>query len=123
MHAIQRAILSRIPIRWVHGYRRNDSLFLRIGSLLSSSFTVLDVGCGRGAYADDPIAIRRSLRILKGKVSTVIGIDVDNSAQDNSFIDDFRLIQGESWPIENDSIDLIVCDNVLEHVQNPDRIF
>lgn len=99
------------------------AFFIRINSLLNSSFTVLDVGCGKGAYADDPIVIRRSLRILKGKVSKVIGIDVDNIAKDNSFIDEFRLIHADSWPIENDSIDLIVCDNVLEHIKNPDRIF
>jgi SAM-dependent methyltransferase len=99
------------------------AFFNRINSLLNSSFTVLDVGCGRGAYADDPIAIRRNLRIIKGKVSKVIGIDVDNAAQDNSFIDDFHLIRGGSWPIENDSIDLVVFDNVLEHIKNPDNIF
>jgi len=99
------------------------AFFNRINSLLNSSFTVLDVGCGRGAYADDPIVIRRNLRILKGKVSKVIGIDVDNSAQDNPFLDEFHLIQEDSWPIENNSIDLIVCDNVLEHIKNPNRIF
>lgn len=97
--------------------------FNRINALLNPAFTVLDVGCGRGAYADDPIPLRRQLRILKGKVSKVMGIDVDSAAQDNPFLDEFRLIQEDDWPIENDSVDLIVCDHVLEHIANPDRFF
>lgn len=95
----------------------------RVNSLLDSSFTVLDAGCGRGAFAEDPIEIRRNLKIFKGKVSKVIGIDVDDSAKENPFIDEFHTIQGSSWPIGNDSIDLIVCDYVLEHIDNPDKFF
>jgi SAM-dependent methyltransferase len=99
------------------------AFFNRINALLNPAFTVLDVGCGRGAYDDDPIPLRRKLRILKGKVSNVIGIDVDPIAQENPFLDEFRLIQEEAWPVENDSVDLIVCDHVLEHLHNPDRFF
>jgi len=99
------------------------AFFNRINSLLDPSFTVLDVGCGRGAYRNDPIPLRRKLRILKGKVSKVVGIDVDDTAHANPFIDEFRLIQEVSWPIENDSVDLIVCDHVLEHIDSPDRFY
>ena len=99
------------------------AFFNRINSLLDPSFTVLDVGCGRGAYGNDPVPLRRKLRILKGKVSKVIGIDVNRTAEDNPFIDEFRLIEEDYWSIENDSIDLIVCDHVLEHIGNPDRFF
>lgn len=99
------------------------AFFTRINSLLDSSFVVLDVGCGRGAYNEDPVLLKKNLRILKGKVTKVIGIDVDESAQDNPFLDEFRLIQGDSWPVESNSIDLIVCDNVLEHILNPDQLF
>ena len=99
------------------------AFFNRINSLLDQSFTVLDLGCGRGKYADDPISLRRNLRILKGKVSKVIGIDVDYAARDNPFLDEFRLIQGDCWPIDNDSINLILCDNVLEHIINPAQFF
>jgi SAM-dependent methyltransferase len=99
------------------------TFFSRVNALLEPSFTVLDVGCGRGAYATDPVAIRRKLRILKGKVSKVIGIDVDRKAQENPFLDEFHLIQNHQWPIENDSIDLIVCDHVLEHLDDPERFF
>ena len=99
------------------------AFFNRINSLLEPSFTVLDVGCGRGAYAHDPIPFRRNLRTLKGKVSTVIGIDVDQVAQNNPLLDEFHLIKKDQWPIESDSIDLVVCDHVLEHIDNPDLFF
>src|SRR5688572_32970377 len=99
------------------------AFFYRVNSLLEPSLTVLDVGCGRGAYTNDPIPFRRDLRILKGKVSKVIGIDVDQTAQENPFLDEFYLIQKDHWPVESDSVDLVVCDHVLEHIDNPDVFF
>jgi ubiquinone/menaquinone biosynthesis C-methylase UbiE len=99
------------------------AFFLRVNSLINSAFTVLDVGCGRGEYIEDTVSIRRNIRILKGKVAKVIGIDVDDAAQSNEALDEFHMIEGNNWPIKNDSIDLIVCDHVLEHVMNPDKFF
>ncbi|MDO8512253.1 MAG: class I SAM-dependent methyltransferase [bacterium] len=99
------------------------AFFNRVNSLINSSFVILDVGCGRGEFNDDVVPFRRNLRILKGKVARVIGIDVDQRAQNNPFIDEFRLIKGDSWPVESNSVDLIVCDNVLEHISNPDLLF
>lgn len=99
------------------------AFFNRVNALLQPSFTVLDVGCGVGMYAEDPLPLRRNLRILKGKVARVIGIDVDPVAQNNPFLDEFRLIKEDCWPLEDNSLDLIVSDHVLEHVQNPDQFF
>ena len=95
----------------------------RVNALLSPSGTVVDIGCGRGAYGEDPVPFRRALRILRGKCKKVIGIDLDPGAGQNPFIDEFRLITGESWPVESESIDLCLADNVLEHVNEPDRFF
>lgn len=95
----------------------------RVNALIDSSFNVLDVGCGRGALKEDPVNFRKSLKILKNKTSKIIGIDVDNHAKNNPFLDEFRLINADSWPIESNSIELIVCDNVLEHIEYPEQFF
>jgi SAM-dependent methyltransferase len=97
--------------------------YTRVNALLEHEFTVLDIGCGRGACAHDPVRYRRELRILRGKCRRVIGIDVDPAGRENPFLDEFRLIDGDRWPAENESIDLAVSDYVLEHVLDPDRFF
>ncbi len=97
--------------------------YARVNSLLNNSDVVLDIGCGRGAYINDQVRFRKGLRIVKGKCQKVIGIDVHQAAKDNPFIDEFRLIEQPTWPIEDESIDLAVCDAVLEHIENPEDFF
>ena len=99
------------------------AFYIRVNSLINHSSVVLDVGCSRGTYAKDPISVRRELRIFKGKCKKVIGIDVDEIANDNPFIDEFNLIQSSHWPLQDDSVDVCICDSVLEHVENPDLFF
>jgi ubiquinone/menaquinone biosynthesis C-methylase UbiE len=100
--------------------------YTRVNALLEPSMVVLDVGCGRGEYDEDPVPIRRSLRILKGKAQRVIGIDVDTAGEKNPCLDEFRRIDPDdpgAWPVADSSIDLLVCDFVMEHVPDPDRFF
>jgi len=101
----------------------NMVFFNRVNALLQPSFVVLDVGCGRGEYREDSVPWRKNLRILKGKVKKVIGIDIDQTAEENPFLDEFHRIQGDCWPIDDHSIDMVVCDNVVEHIDDPDRFF
>jgi SAM-dependent methyltransferase len=86
--------------------------------------TVLDVGCGRGAAADrfenNP---SEKCRVLKGVCKKVIGIDVDEAGRQNPLIDEFRRIEGDCWPVDSASIDLLMSDAVLEHVPDPDVFF
>jgi ubiquinone/menaquinone biosynthesis C-methylase UbiE len=97
--------------------------YLRVNALLDKNSTVLDVGCGRGAYQDDSCAMRRNLRILKNKCYRVIGIDVDKNAANNPYLDEFLLLDSGRWPLEDTSVNLAVCDAVLEHVQRPEEFF
>jgi SAM-dependent methyltransferase len=108
------------------GYSDIDQLvvfYTRVRSLLEPSFTVLDIGCGRGKHAEERTA-RSSLKILNDHCKTVIGIDVNPAARDNPFVDQFHLISANSgWPLPDASVDLAVSDYVLEHVENPDLFF
>jgi SAM-dependent methyltransferase len=104
------------------GFTRVDgtmAFYQRVNALVTRDSTILDVGCGRGEYSTDPVISRRQLRVLRGRCSVVIGIDRDAAADANPCIDEFRLIRGPEWPIEDESVDLCLADNVLEHVEDP----
>ena len=115
------------PERTLLGFSRVDGtvwFYSRIAALLSSDSKVLDIGCGRGAAAADPLDYRRSLTILKGRCAHVMGIDVSPEGQANPLVDEFRLIERpERWPIDDMSVDLAICDWVVEHVEAPRKFF
>ncbi len=97
--------------------------YTRVNALLRAEDVVLDIGCGRGVYGQDAIPFRRDLQILRGKCRRVVGIDVDPGASANPYIDEFRLIESEAWPVEDASVDLCVANYVLEHVEDPALFF
>jgi len=96
----------------------------RVRALLPADGVVADVGCGRGAHRDDPIAWRREVRVLRGHAKRVAGADVDPAAAENPFVDEFHQMGPEGRiPLEGESVDLVVSDFVLEHVRDPERFF
>jgi SAM-dependent methyltransferase len=97
--------------------------YTRVRSLLRESSVVLDVGCGRAEYKDDPIQYRKGLRILRGHCQKVIGIDIDAVGESNPFIDAFYQLNGSGWPLADGSIDLCLCDWVVEHLTEPSVLF
>jgi SAM-dependent methyltransferase len=97
--------------------------YLRVNALVDSQSVVIDYGCGRGAYGEDTVPARRDLRILKGKVKRVIGLDVDLVGEQNPYLDEFHLLKDERWPLTDDSTDLCICDQVMEHLEDPDGFF
>lgn len=99
------------------------AFYNRVNALIRPDFTVVDFGCGRGEYVDDPVSYRRNLRILKGKVKKVVGLDVSKQVLSNQAIDESIVIEGENIPLDDASVDLILCDNVLEHLPNPSKFF
>jgi SAM-dependent methyltransferase len=97
-----------------------DSIVSFLGvahALAAEASTVVDVGCGRGAASDDPRG--RVFHDLRGPGRQVIGIDVDPVGAQNPLIDEFRTIGADGrWPLADASVDLAVCDFVLEHVDD-----
>jgi len=105
-------------------YDGTVAFYTRVNALIQPSFVVVDVGCGRGEHAEDHVDYRRGLRCLKGKAARVIGMDPEATGSSNPTIDEFRLLQpGEPWPIEGNSVNLVLCDSVLEHLSEPREFF
>jgi len=100
------------------------AFYVRVNALITSDSVVVDFGCGRGEYGEDAIQIRRDLRVLKGKVWKVVGLDIDPAAAANPFLDEFFLLSDEGrWPLASRHADLVLCDNVLEHLRCPQFFF
>src|SRR6266705_404480 len=99
------------------------AFYTRVNALLRSESVVVDFGCGRGAHSDDPVGYRRELRDLSARAKRVIGIDVDRAAAANPFVDEFRFLESDRWPLESRTVDLILSDCVLEHLPDPSGFF
>ena len=105
------------------GFSRSDTtieFYTRLNALLRSDRVVADIGAGRGKAADDPVPYRRALRILRGRVARVIGLDVDPIVRSNPLLDEAQVIEAAGpLPLADGSVDTVLCDWTFEHVQDP----
>ncbi len=103
---LDKTFYSRTEDRWDDKIFRNEIL-----SVIKPDHVVLDIGAGRG---------RISEMNFKGLCKKIYGVDPDEAVYENPIIDEAQQGLGDSMPFfENDYFDLIFCDNVLEHVENP----
>ncbi|MEP0069095.1 class I SAM-dependent methyltransferase [Pyruvatibacter sp.] len=98
------------------------AFYTRVGALLRDDMVLLNLGAGRGAnITQDYSPFRRRIQRFKGRVSRVIGIDVDDAVLENPDLDEAHVVPiGDTYPIADSSLDLIICDHVLEHVTDAD---
>src|SRR5215510_7356890 len=105
------------------GFSRIDGtvqFWQRIAALTGPESVVLDFGAGRGGKGDDSAVFRRNLSALKGRVREFVGVDVDPVVTTNKGLDRAFVIGSDGrLPILDQSIDVIVSDNVFEHIQDP----
>jgi len=81
--------------------------------------TVLDAGCGEGFTLD---------RLRREKIGkTYSGIEYDQKAVDiaNNLYPEIDIKQGDIYklPFKSNSFDLVVCTEVLEHLDNPKKAY
>lgn len=91
---------------------------------LNEGMQVLDYGCGPGFLAAE---IARRVGISGG----VTGLDINKefveratarAAEEGIEQLNFLLLKDERWPLESDSIDRIICKNVLEYVSDVRKV-
>jgi len=104
------------------GFTRNDgtvAFYQRVHALLPDAGVVVDLSAGRGqAFHDDAVPYRRRLRDLRAPGRTVLGLDVDPVVLTNPGVDEARVVVDGRLPLDDGSVDAVVADAVLEHVED-----
>ena len=106
------------------GFSNNDgtiAFYSRVNALIEPDMTILDLGAGRGAwFEDDQVSFRREVRLLKGKAKKVYATDIDQAVLENRSADECIIQNMQNIPMPNNSVDLVIADFVLEHVNEPE---
>lgn len=98
-------------------YQRNwdDKLFReKILRVVDPTTHLLDIGAGAGIVAE---------MNFKGLVGKAVGIDPDPRVKTNPFLDEGHIGFGDKLPFPDQSFDVVICDNVLEHLDQPLIVF
>ena len=106
------------------GFTRSNgtvAFFLRVNALLRPEMSVLDYGAGRAEWFTGQTAdLPGQLRLMKGKVARVVGVDIDDAVRGNRTLDESFVVEPYgALPLEASSVDLVVADHVFEHVADP----
>jgi SAM-dependent methyltransferase len=107
----------------VGGYTRADGtveFYLRLGELVRADSVVVDLGAGRGAvHQDRSGSVHARLSNFRGRCARVIGVDVASAVHENPSLDEAYVLEGPDLPLPDASADVIFCDWVLEHIEDP----
>jgi 2-polyprenyl-6-hydroxyphenyl methylase / 3-demethylubiquinone-9 3-methyltransferase len=82
--------------------------------------TVVDIGCGGGLFAEE--WARMGARVIGVDPSAASLDTARNHAQAAGFTIDYRQGTGERLPVEDASVDIACCVDVLEHVTDLDAV-
>ncbi len=107
-------------------FARDDEaleFYNRVNALLNPGMRIIDLGAGHGErFHNNTNFYCAELCKLQGKVERVIGIDVDDAIDEHPYLDEFHVISiSDPFPVADQSIDMIVCEWVVEHVEDPDN--
>lgn len=108
------SLIERLDNRFYPNVTTNwdDTLFREeILSILEPGFRVLDIGAGAGIVEQ---------MNFKGDVASMVGIDLDERVLENPWLDEAHHGNATKTPFKDDEFDLVFCDNVLEHIAEPE---
>ena len=92
----------------------DELLRQRILARIRPHFVILDVGAGAGILPQ---------MNFKGLATRVCGIDLDPRVVENPMLDEAKVADAGAIPYADDSFDLVLADNVLEHIEEPSKFF
>ncbi|MGL4496568.1 MAG: class I SAM-dependent methyltransferase [Beijerinckiaceae bacterium] len=96
---------------WDNDYFRD----LVLPHLDAQSTVLLDVGAGRGALPQ---------MNFRDHVKKAVGVDPEPEIAGNPYLHEFHVGLGDNMPfLSSDSFDVVVSNNVLEHIADPDKFF
>ncbi|MEY2701669.1 MAG: hypothetical protein RLY43_302 [Bacteroidota bacterium] len=78
---------------------------------INTGTSILDVGCGIKPYR----------KIFQTEKYTGIDIETGGHSNEAKFVDQYY--DGENIPFDNNSFDYLICTQVLEHAEEPEKVF
>lgn len=104
--------------KWFYpNYQSNwdDQIFRQaILSHITVEAKVLDLGAGAGIVP---------AMNFRGLCAQVCGIDPDQRVLNNPYLDKATVGTGETIPYCDNYFDIVIADNVVEHLKNPEKVF
>lgn len=107
-------IIEYLDKKFYPEYQNNwdDKLFREyILEVIKPHHRVLDIGAGAGIVEQ---------MNFKGMASSIVGIDLDKRVLENPWVDEAHHGDASDTPFSDNEFDIIICDNVLEHIAEPD---
>lgn len=93
----------------------DDQIFRqRVLEVLEPNMRLLDLGAGAGIVA---------AMNFKGVVAHVSGVDLDHRVASNPFLDEGKVSDAGEIPYPDASFDIVISDNVMEHLDHPEEVF